>query len=234
MEQKKYILVKLNTGETLVGSLVVSSSKKYTTIENPFLYQIISITNPFGMKIKDLLSFKRWFDFTDDTEIRFLNTSIISIATANDMMIAYYKKELYHLKELLEKQKTSEPQEPTLDNPDTDSPKGIIGNLNLNFNFDDPEQFNMFMENIQMGLDGLMDEINDDMDDEEDDEYDLEDDVDDSNPETGPITPPKQPAKRKRAKNRIAPRESFDLPYDENGDPLDPKSWSNDPEDYLK
>ena len=229
MDHKKYVLVKLNTGETLVGSLVVTSSKKYTTIENPFIYQIVSITNPFGMKVKDLLSFKRWFDFTDETQINFLNTSIVSIATANNTIIAYYEKELQHLKDLLEKQKTAEPQEPVIDANDT--PKGIIGNLNLNFNFDDPEQFNMFMENIQMGLDGLLDEINDEMDgEEEDDDFDLEDDVD----ETSPIVPPKQPAKRKRAKNRIAPKESFDLPYDENGDPKDPKSWSNNPEDYLK
>jgi hypothetical protein len=209
--------------------MVSTSSKKYTTIENPFIYQIVSITNPFGMKVKDLLSFKRWFDFTDETQINFLNTSIVSIATANDTIIAYYEKELQHLKDLLEKQKTAEPQEPVIDANDT--PKGIIGNLNLNFNFDDPEQFNMFMENIQMGLDGLLDEINDEMDgEEEDDDFDLEDDVD----ETSPVLPPKQPAKRKRAKNRIAPKESFDLPYDENGDPKDPKSWSNNPEDYLK
>jgi len=229
MDHKKYVLVKLNTGETLVGSMVSTSSKKYTTIENPFIYQIVSITNPFGMKVKDLLSFKRWFDFTDETQINFLNTSIVSIATANDTIIAYYEKELQHLKDLLEKQKTAEPQEPVIDANDT--PKGIIGNLNLNFNFDDPEQFNMFMENIQMGLDGLLDEINDEMDgEEEDDDFDLEDDVD----ETSPVLPPKQPAKRKRAKNRIAPKESFDLPYDENGDPKDPKSWSNNPEDYLK
>jgi len=229
MDHKKYVLVKLNTGETLVGSMVSTSSKKYTTIENPFIYQIVSITNPFGMKVKDLLSFKRWFDFTDETQINFLNTSIVSIATANDTIIAYYEKELQHLKDLLKKQKTAEPQEPVIDANDT--PKGIIGNLNLNFNFDDPEQFNMFMENIQMGLDGLLDEINDEMDgEEEDDDFDLEDDVD----ETSPVLPPKQPAKRKRAKNRIAPKESFDLPYDENGDPKDPKSWSNNPEDYLK
>lgn len=229
MDHKKYVLVKLNTGETLVGSMVLTSSKKYTTIENPFIYQIVSITNPFGMKVKDLLSFKRWFDFTDETQINFLNTSIVSIATANDTIIAYYEKELQHLKDLLEKQKTAEPQEPVIDANDT--PKGIIGNLNLNFNFDDPEQFNMFMENIQMGLDGLLDDINDEMDgEEEDDDFDLEDDVD----ETSPVLPPKQPAKRKRAKNRIAPKESFDLPYDENGDPKDPKSWSNNPEDYLK
>ena len=229
MEQKKYVLVKLNTGETLVGSLVATSSKKYTTIENPFIYQIVSITNPFGMKVKDLLSFKRWFEFTDETQINFLNTSIVSIASANQTIITFYEKELQHLLELLEKQKLSEPQEPVLDG--NDPPKGIMGNLNLNFNFDDPEQFNMFMENIQMGLDGLLDEINDEMDgEEEDEEFDLEDDVD----EPSPSIPPKQPAKRKRAKNRIAPKESFDLPYDENGDPKDPKSWSNNPEDYLK
>ena len=72
MDHKKYVLVKLNTGETLVGSMVSTSSKKYTTIENPFIYQIVSITNPFGMKVKDLLSFKRWFDFTDETQINFL------------------------------------------------------------------------------------------------------------------------------------------------------------------
>ena len=231
MEQKKYVLVKLNTGETLVGSLVVTSSKKYTTIENPFIYQIVSITNPFGMKVKDLLSFKRWFDFTDETQINFLNTSIVSIASANQTMTAYYEKELQHLTDLLEKQKSAEPQEPTLDNPSEDAPKGIIGNLNLNFNFDDPEQFNMFMENIQMGLDGLLDEIEDEMDGEEEDDFDLEDDVD-----AAPSTPPapKQPAKRKRAKNRIAPKESFDLPYNENGDPKDPQSWSDNPQDYLK
>ena len=134
MDHKKYVLVKLNTGETLVGSMVSTSSKKYTTIENPFIYQIVSITNPFGMKVKDLLSFKRWFDFTDETQINFLNTSIVSIATANDTIIAYYEKELQHLKDLLEKQKTAEPQEPVIDANDT--PKGIIGNLNLNFNFE--------------------------------------------------------------------------------------------------
>jgi hypothetical protein len=146
-------------------------------------------------------------------------------------MISYYEKELQHLIDLLEKQKTFKPEEPTVDNSSEDPPKGIIGNLNLNFNFDDPEQFNMFMENIQMGLDGLLDEIQDEMNEDEDDDFDLEDDVD-----TAPSTPPtpKQPAKRKKAKNRIAPKESFDLPYNQNGDPKDPQSWSNNPEDYLK
>lgn len=229
MDQKKYVLLKLNSGETIIGSLVDSVSKKYTTLDNPFLYQIVSITNPFGMKIKDLLSFKKPFEFTDETQISFLNSSITSVVTANPTIVDFYNRELNHLNEVLKKQKEQkENGEEQKDNPEI--PKGIVGNLNLNFNFDDPEQFQMFMENIQMGLDGLLDEINDEMDMEEDeDEEDLEDDVD------SPI-PPKQPhpAKRKRAKNRIAPKESFDLPYEENGDPKDPKSWSNNPEDYLK
>jgi len=228
--EKKYVLVKLNTGETLIGVHVPSKSRKYTTLENPFIYQIISVTNPFGAKIKDLLSFKRWFDFTDESVIPFLNSSIISMVPANKIIVTYYEKELENLLEMLKKQESLTPEDPKPEEEPSDKTKGMMGNLNLNINFDDADHLHMFMENFQMGLEGLLDEINGEMDieDEDEDDMDLEDDVD------LPSLPPKQPAKRKRAKNRIAPKESFDLPYDENGDPKDPKSWSNNPEDYLK
>jgi hypothetical protein len=222
--RKKHVLVKLSTGETLIGVHVPCKSRKYTTLENPFIYQIISITNPFGAKIKDLLSFKRWFDFTDESVIPFLNTSIISMVPANSIIISYYEKELANLLDMLQKQQSSTPEEPQIEEP-TERPKGgMVRSVNLNLNFDDPEALQMFMETFQVGLDAL---INDELDIDDEDDEDLEDDDD-------APAPQKQPAKRKRAKNRMTPKESFDLPYEKDGDPKDPKSWSNNPEDYLK
>lgn len=240
---KNYVLLKLNTGETIIGAHVPSKSKKHILIENPFIYQIMSITNQFGMKVKDLLSFKRWFEFTDETIIPFSVSSIVSSAPANLIMISFYDKELVHLQELIAKQKLIEQsstqaeegfiKEEDSSNPDSEKnmepPKGIMGSLNLNFNFDDPAHFQMFMDNFQMGMEDLMGEIDDEMDGEDDDEMDDDDEHMDFTPQ-----PPKQPSKRKRAKNRITPKGSFELPYDQNGDPKDPTSWSNDPKDYIE
>ena len=223
MEQK-YVLVKLNTGETLIGSLIENQSEKYTTLENPFLYQIVSITNPFGMKMRDVLSFKKVFDFTDQTHIDFLNSSIISIVPANTLIINFYNKELNTLQKLQNQENKEQASSDNSQDSDPNS-KLIAGNLNLNFNFDNPEDFQMFMENLQIGMDGLLDEIDEEMDIDDEEMDDMEDDVE--------PPAPKPPSKRKKAKNKLSPKKSFDLPFEKDGDPKDPKSWSNDPNDYL-
>lgn len=230
MDDKKYVLVKLTTGETVVGSQVTSASKKTITLDNPLQYQILSMTSPIGIK-KDILVFKRVFEFTDDTQISFAVAHVVSIAPANQTILDFYFKEL----EIAEKIKQQQAQEKTNTDP-MEEPKGIIGNLNLNFNFEDPEHFQMFMENIQMGIDGLLDEINSEMDIEEDEDFEFEDDDEEEGivPPSAPKPPKNNIPKRKRAKNRIAPKESLDLPYEKDADPKDPKSWSDNPEDYLK
>ena len=223
MEQK-YVLVKLNTGETMIGSLVASESKKYTTLQNPFLYQIVSITNPFGLKMRDVLSFKKVFDFTDETNVHFLNSSIISMVPANALIINFYNKELTLLQKQQEQTQENKEEVEGETPPESPSAQAIAGNLNLNFKFDNPEDFQMFMENLQMGMDGLLEEIDEELDIDEEIE-DMEDDAD--------LPLPKQPAKRKKAKNKLFPKKSFDLPFDKDADSKDPKSWSDDPRDYL-
>jgi hypothetical protein len=228
MDEKKYVLVKLTSGETLVGLLVTSSSKKNITLEQPLVYQVMSITNQLGMKVKDILVFKRLFDFTDEKQISLSLNTIISTVPANKQILDFYFKELEIAEKLNQQQDNADPN---TDPEDESKQQGVAGNLNLSFNFEDPEHFQILMENIQMGLDGLLDEINSEMDMEEEDM----DEFDDEEPEQTELpAPANKLPKRKKAKNRIPPKESFDLPYDENGDPKDPKSWSNNPNDYLK
>ena len=232
MDQPKYVLVKLVTGDTLIGSLVDVESDTHITLNNPFTYQIISITNPFGAKVKDVLTFRKWIDFSGTDDIQFAKTAIISTVPADEKILQFYLKELETLQQLmgsLSDNNNSDEQNPEQE----DDTKGIMGNLNLNFNFENPDHFQMFMENMQISIEALLDEIEnggqDNIDDLDISDFEFEDD-EEFNPAKANTNPPK----RKRAKNRIAPKESFDLPYVEDGDPKDPRSWSNNPEDYLK
>ena len=223
----KYVLLKLVSGDSIIGSLVSSDSDTHTILEHPLSFEIITYTNPLGIKIRDVLAFRRWIDFTSQTQVSFLNSSIISIAPADEKIISFYEKELHTLIKMLEGTSESNPENPDQSSEDQ---KGIICNLNFNFNFENPDHFHMFIENMQISMEALLDEMNGDIveDDDDEDFEDMEDDVDFQE------APKSNTPKRKRAKNRIAPKESFDLPYEENGDPKDPKSWSDNPQDYLK
>ena len=133
-----------------------------------FICQILTITNSFGMKLKDLLQFKRWFEFSNDVELTISNISIISVATADSMIIKFYEVELerYTEKKKAETDRLDNPEEEIED----DDHGGVKGNLSLDFNFQDQDQLQMFMENIQMGIEGLLDEMHDDGIEEEDQE----------------------------------------------------------------
>jgi hypothetical protein len=221
----------------LIGVHSPSKTSKYLVLENPLIYQITSITNPFGIKIKDMLIFKPWFEFTDETTISFLNSSIISVAQANDQIVDFYRRELTHRAEQSTIQNSESNKK--IKSEDPNSTSGIIGNFNFKMNFDTPEQLNIFMENIQMGMGGILDEI---MDMDEDDDIDKEDDV--SPPPKAPKAPkvpnknspnPSNSNKKKtNTKNKISKR-SFDIPFDKkNTDPNNIQSWSENPEDYIK
>lgn len=245
-EEKKYALIKLNTGETLIGDIIPIESSTHTTIRNPLVFQILTITNSFGMKLKDLLQFKRWFEFSDDVELTISNISIISVATADSMIIKFYEVELerYTEKKKAETNRLDNPEEEIED----DDHGGVKGNLSLDFNFQDQDQLQMFMENIQMGIEGLLDEMHDDGIEEEDQENnnlnfedgEFEDGEEDVHPKMPPFKsksdlPPKSKpsAKWKNVKPKMLPS-TFNYKYDPSADSKDPSSWPDNPEDYFK
>jgi hypothetical protein len=70
------------------------------------------------------------------------------------------------------------------------------------------------------------------------------DDLEDDEEEEPKLVKPKPKKPKKTTKSnkentrkakKISPKETINkLPYDENADPKDPRSWSDNPEDYLK
>lgn len=224
----QYVILKLVSGDNIIGTLVESDSDTHIVLEHPLTFEIISYTNQFGVKLRDVLAFRRWIDFTQEKQVSFLSNTIISKVAADEKIISFYNNELTSLLKMLDPDsEISSEESPKESSGDlSEEQKGIAGNLNLNFNFENPDHFQMFIENMQISMEALLDEMSGNIDDDYDFE-DMEDDVDLQQ------TPKSNTPKRKRAKNRIAPKESFDLPYDENADPKDPKSWSDNPQDYL-
>ena len=239
MEEKKYGLIKLTTGETLVGDISLST-ETHTTIRNPLVYQVVSMTNPFGIKIRDFLQFKKWFDFSTDTESVVSNLMIVSIATADMTIIRFYEAELQRHIEKLRLVAELESVEGQIEDGEEGEEKNnnIKGNLSLDFNFKDQDQLNMFMENIQMGIENLLDEMNENMDDDDMDDEDNEQDIHQSpEPEIkskSDLPPKSKPsAKSKKVKQKLLPS-TFNYKVDLAADPKDPSSWSDNPSDYLK
>jgi hypothetical protein len=244
MEEKKYGLIKLTTGETLVGDISLST-ETHTTIRNPLVYQVVSLSNAFGIKIRDFLQFKKWFDFSTDTESVISNLMIVSIATADITIIKFYEAELQRHIEKLQAEKLRlaaelESSDGQIEDAEEAAEKNnnIQGNLSLDFNFKDQDQLNMFMENIQMGIENLLDEMNQNMDDDDMDDEDNEQDIHESpEPEIkskSDLPPKSKPsAKSKKVKQKVLPS-TFNYKVDPAADPKDPSSWSDNPSDYLK
>lgn len=226
MDSKKYVLVKLKSGECLIGSLIDTKAKKYITLENPLIYQTVSIVNEQQKEMKNILMFKEWNEFSADITVEFPVDSILTKMSPNDMMVDFYQKELSR-KEI---EKLPKMIEDNTKDIDESSIAGILGNMSFSFNFQNPDHFQMFMDNIQMSIEGLIDEMDGNNEDDEDFE---DEDTASNNPMEALMDYLTPQPKRKKAKKRKMQNESFDLPFEKDADPNDPKSWSNDPRDYL-
>lgn len=215
MDTAKYVLVKLISGETIIGTLLSSDSSHTIDIENPYVFKTMSAMNIIGMK-HDLLIFRKWFEFTDETKMTIFTNSITSVVAPNEMLIKFYSIELSRVdSDKIEKQ--TPPENSDSSSEETDS---IAGNLNLNFNFGNSDQFHVFMENIQRSIDNMiggMDEL-------------MEDDV-------IPPPPPIRKTPNKKSKTRrksIRPTQSFDIKFDPTVKDLsDLRGWSDNPSDYF-
>lgn len=218
-ESKEFILIRLKTGESVIGSVVKDGKKKSITLNCPMLYQTVTVVDEKTKVAKHILMFKDWNEFSSDETVTFTMDSIMTKSTANEVIITFYMQELQ--RKIVEN--SAEIFESKQD-PENDSSKlaNILGNMSFNFNFENPDHFQMFMDSIQMGIEGLMDEIEGNGDDDfEDEDFPLESLMKNPNP-------PKKKAKKRKIK-----KESFELPFEDNGDPNDPRSWSNDPNDYI-
>ena len=137
-------------------------------------------------------------------------------------MVDFYCKEVDNRNAPKEERKeepkadSEQPQQPPIDK--------VRGTLNFNMEFMNPEDLQMFMESVQFGLDNLIEGEDSDQI-IEDAQEELEAFFESNN------IPHKKP--NKKAKKKTS-KESFDLPYNKNGDPKDPSSWSDNPSDYLE
>jgi hypothetical protein len=212
MEQLKHLILKTITGETVIGT-VVQQNKTSLVLNRPLIYNIITFTTPTGQKIKEILVFKPWCEFIADTQITFKTNTIMGSYSPSDEIINFYNQEINRPKIVDKKESQEQPDQ-----------QPLKGNLNFNMEFGNAEDLQMFMESVQFGLDNLMEGMDPDEDLEEAEdtlrEY-LEEDA-------------TKPAKKAKKKKKKKTNESFNLPYNENGDPTDPSSWSDNPNDYLK
>lgn len=168
---KSYVLLKLLSGETIVGPIVPSSSKKYTTIEHPFIYDVSSVINPRGDKVKDVLTFRKYFDiFTDEPNVQFLNAGIVSKVPANGTIITIYESELQQLKTM--KSLKEKIIDEVLKNAEEGTPPNSK-EIFFKFDVSDPNQreqlqeFRDFLENINQDMGAMFDKmITNDMEDD--------------------------------------------------------------------
>ena len=136
MNTPKYVLIKLISSETIIGTLLSNDDSTHTIdIENPYVFKTMSEMNIIGMK-QDLLIFRKWFEFSDETKMSIFTNSIASIVTPNDMLIKFYSIELSRV----EKDKAEEQAPPENGDSSSEEINNIAGNLNLNFNFDNSDQ----------------------------------------------------------------------------------------------
>jgi len=222
MENSKFIILKMISGETLIGNLVKKTRLGYT-ISNPLVYQVIASTTPAGQIVKQFISFRPWCEFSIDKEITFKNNNIVGPdITPNPDLVDFYCKEVDNRNALKEERK-EEPETET-EPPQNQPTDKVRGTLNFNMEFMNPEDLQMFMESVQFGLDNLIEGEDSDQI-IEDAQEELEAFFESNN------IPHKKP--NKKAKKKTS-KESFDLPYNKNGDPKDPSSWSDNPSDYLE
>lgn len=224
MDTDKYVLVKLISGETIIGTLLSNDSTHIIDIENPYVFKTISAVNMIGMK-HDLLIFRKWVEFSNDTKMSIFTNSIASIITPNEMLIKFYSIELSRV----ESDKAEEQTPPENGDSSTEEINNIAGNLNLNFNFDNPDNFHVFMENIQRSIDNMLGGMDELVVDDED----MEDDVVPQTPPTPPIH--KTPNKKSKTKRKLTrPTQSFDIKFDPTVKDLsDLRGWSDNPSDYF-
>jgi hypothetical protein len=136
MENTKFIILKLITGETVVGNLI-KKNRLGITIFNPLIYQIITTTTPAGQIVKQFISFRPWCEFSSEKEITFKNNHFIGPpVTPNEDLISFYSKEIElrntpkQIPEPTEKETKSEPDQAS------DKVRGV---LNFNMEFQNPE-----------------------------------------------------------------------------------------------
>lgn len=241
MDQPQYVLVKLSSGESLVGDLIESNPES-VVLKHPLLYQIVNIPTPIigpsnkqGMRMREVLVFKKWCDFSEDIEVSFNRSFIVCVANANDTIVQFYNKELKNLYSVPENLDLE--SESMSDSSSDDMEKGISGDMNINFAFEDEQSLKNFLESINSSLENLIDDI--EAATEEDDDEIIEKPMKPAKPKPRKPRKPKQDEKpNSQAKNKAKKtptKESVNkLPYDENADPKDPRAWSDNPQDYLK
>lgn len=226
MNTPKYVLIKLISSETIIGTLLSNDDSTHTIdIENPYVFKTMSAMNIIGMK-QDLLVFRKWFEFSDETKMSIFTNSIASIVTPNEMLIKFYSIELSRV----EKDKAEEETPPENGDSSSEEINNIAGNLNLNFNFDNSDQFHVFMDNIQRSIDNMLGGMDELIGDDEN----VEDDM------IGPPPPPpppirKTPNKKSKTKRKSTrPTQSFDIKFDPTiKDLSDLRGWSDNPSDYF-
>lgn len=222
MDNTNLVIIKMITGETIIGGLT-KKTKSSVTIDQPLVYQFVTVSTPAGQTVKQFVSFRPWCELSTDTEITFkINQTVGPSLTPNMDLTKFYEAELANRQ--LAKNKQIEKQEEQPDQEKSTPNDKLRGMLNFNMEFQNPEDLQMFMESVQFGLDNLIEGMDPD-EILEDAQEELESFFESNN------IPHKKP--NKKAKKKKTSKESFDLPYNKNGDPKDPSSWSDNPNDYL-
>jgi len=165
-EDKGYRLIKLNSGDNIIGK-IIKIGNSILVLDNPYVFKTMTVFSPAGLKNVVLL--KKWFELTDQTNIEIPLNSICSMTIPNETMLFLYEKEknrkqvpyisndqLYKNPKLMDMMQNNSNEENSSDK----KPEEIQGVVNISMKIT-PEMLeqNQGLENILRALGIPIDEL---------------------------------------------------------------------------
>lgn len=98
MQDNGYRIIKLVSGETLVGKIVKSTNSSVIKVEDPFEYKIMVVVDPKSLQTKDIITFRDWTEFSTFRTVDISITAVISLMIPSEVLNSFYDDEKTRIK----------------------------------------------------------------------------------------------------------------------------------------
>jgi len=98
MQDNGYRIIKLVSGETLVGKIVKSTNSSVIKVEDPFEYKIMVVVDNKTLQTKDIITFRDWTEFSTFRTVDISITAVISLMIPSEVLNSFYDDEKTRIK----------------------------------------------------------------------------------------------------------------------------------------
>lgn len=98
MQDNGYRIIKLVSGETLVGKIVRSTNSSVIKVEDPFEYKIMVVVDNKTLQTKDIITFRDWTEFSTFRTVDISITAVISLMIPSEVLNSFYDDEKTRIK----------------------------------------------------------------------------------------------------------------------------------------